>query len=459
MKTILTSLIILLLSACVSTKQDPLSSQPNVNSAQMQLAKTAKLYPKDTVALTQLVALEMQQYEANKNLFFLNQVIASYAELLKRQPYNREALLQFYRLNLFKGLITNNYDIAHWQQFYQQQPFLKNINLSPPEYMALLLAPRDSLSNKERLNILQKTLQANPNFINGYLSLTAMYAEQEKTQLSLFLLETANKYSPNNVEILPVLNELRVDKAFDQLCETDTGAQLNQAFEDYKLLVKQSPENAYYHMQLSTVLRLMGRSRMSAFSAKKAATISTEFEGALAEAQFWTGNSKALTEYFSAKNKANLDVDDLYIDIFFNLVNFNWQQAAIAVEEYIKRDDISFYGVLYGAHAYKMLGEEHKAEQVLSKGLSKITIKPWQQHMLNFANQQISSKQLMLASNNKCNQTEAYFIQGLSELQAGKTNSVQQQMEAIVDLNVYPFYEYAGAKNIIKQLKATAPKS
>ena len=91
--------------------------------------------------------------------------------------------------------------------------------------------------------------------------------------------------------------------------------------------------------------------------------------------------------------------------------------------------------------------------------MSKVTIEPWQQHMLDFSNQNISAEALMNASENKCNQSEAYFIQGLSQLQAGKNSDFQKSMESIVKLNVYPFYEYAGAKNIVKRLKAASPKS
>jgi hypothetical protein len=459
MKVIYSILMIVLLSACANTEKASVASLPKTNSPQLQLAKKVQLYPKDTVALTQLASIQLKQYEADQNLYSLNQVIASYEELLKRQPYNHEVVLQFYRLNLFKGMAVHHYDVAHWQQFYQQQPFLKNIDLAPPEYMALLIAPNDSLSNKDRIKILKATLQANPNFVNGYLTLTAMYSEQKKSQMSLFLLETANKYSPQNIDVIAPLNELRVDKIFDQLCEADVSKPLEKAFEDYKLLVKNFPENPYYHMQLSTVLRLMGRVRMSSFSAKKAASLAIEFQGSFAEAQFWSGNNKALTEYFSTKEMTNLNVDDLYLELLFNLTNFNWQQTANLVDEYITRNDLSFYGVLYGAYAYKMLGQDDMAEQVLTKGLRNVVVKPWQQHLLDFANQKTSAKALMAASKNKCNQSEAYFIQGLFELEAGNTDAFEKNMTAIVNLSIYPFYEYASAKNIMKRLNATASKS
>ena len=459
MKVIYSSLLIALLSACANTEKAPATSALKVNSPEMQLAEKAQLYPKDTVALTQLATMQLKQYQANQNLYSLNRVIASYEELLKRQPNNHEVVLQFYRLNLFKGIATEQYDIAHWQQFYKQHAFLQNIDLAPPEYMSILLAPRDSLSNRGRINILQDTLKANPNFVNGYLALTAMYNERNKPEMSLFLLETANKYSPQNTDVIAPLNELRVDRIFDQLCEADVSQPLNQAFEDYKLLVKNAPDNPYYHMQLSTVLRLMGRSRMSSFSAKKAASLAADFQGSLAEAQFWSGNSNALNAYFSSKDAASLNIDDLYLVMLFNLTNFNWQSAAKLVDEYITRHDLSFYGVVYGAYAYKMLGEEAKAEQVLTQGLAKVKIEPWQQHMLDFANQNISADELMTASENKCNQSEAYFIQGLAELQAGKEAEFEKSMAAIIDLNVYAFYEYAGAKNIVKRLKAASPKS
>lgn len=452
MKTIYTGIFILLLSACASTKKESSTTLPAVQTPAMQLAAHATAYQKDTVALTQLAAIQLQQYEANKNLYFLNQVITSYSKLLERQPYNYDAILQFYRLNLFKGIATKNYDMAHWQEFYQQQPFLRSIDIAPPVYMELLLAPQDSLSNKDRINILQKTVKANPKFVNGYLGLTAMYAERDKKQLSYFLLETAAKYSPENSDILGTLNEFRVENIYDQLCHNEATSNLNKAFEDYKFLTKNQPDNAYYHMQLSTVLRLMGRMRMSSFSAKKAASISAEFQGRYAEAQFWTGNSNTLTEYFSTKEIAKLDINDLYLNIFFNLARLNWQQAADVMDEYITRNDITFYGVIYGAHAYKMLGQEAKAQQSISQGLRKITLKPWQRHMLDFANQKITSQELMAASENKCQQTEAHFIAGLSEIQAGKMAGFEKAMAEVIKNKIYSFYEYAGAKAMMKQL-------
>ena len=457
MKIIYSCALVVLLSACASTKKEASTSLPTLGSKEEQLAYNVKKYPKDTVALTKLTTLHMQQYEANGNLFFLNQVLTSYEELLRRQPYNYDALLQFYRLNLFKALITNKYDMAHWQKFYQQQPFLQSTDIAPPVYMELLLADKDSLSGDERIDILKKTIKANPNFVNGYLALTAMYASRDKMQLSSFLLETANKYSPNNLEILAPLNEFRVESFFDKLCQSDISTELEQAFTDYKLLAKNAPENAYHHLQLSTVLRLMGRMRMSSFSAKKAASISAEFQGPLAEAQFWSGNNQAVTEYFATKDVHHLNTDDLYLNILFNVVNFNWQQVAALMDEYISRDDISFYGILYGAHAYKMLGQEDIAQQITTKGLAKITLKPWQQQMLNFASQQITGNQLMAESKNKCDASEAHFIQGLQAMQIGKMAEFEQHMTEVVELKIYPFYEYAGAKSIIKRLKSVAP--
>ncbi|MGB2742802.1 MAG: hypothetical protein WBC60_19840 [Cognaticolwellia sp.] len=458
MKIIYTSFIIFFLSACVSTQKNQTTKMSPGALKEQQLFVNATNYQKDTVALTELAAIRLQRYEANKNLFYLNQVISIYEELFKRQPYNNEVLLQFYRLNLFKGIATNNYDVEHWQAFYQQQPFLQKIDIAPPIYMTLLLAARDSLSTVERINILQKTVKDNPYFVNGYMLLSATYAEQNKAQLSLFLLETAAIYTPNDSDILGLLNEFRVEKVFDKICQNDVSDDLTQAFEDYKFLVKTSPNDAYYHMQLSTVLRLMGRMRMSSFSAKKAASIDAKYQGAVIEAEFWLGNNSAVSAYFSAKDITSLETEDLYLNILFNVVNFNWQQAANMTEEYITRNDRSFYGVLYGAHAFKMLGQEDRAEQITTKGLNNLNVKPWQQQMLNFANQQITSKELMAASKDSCNQSEAYFMRGLTDIKVGKMTDFQQDMEAVEGLKIYPFYEYAGAKQIVKRLKSTSPK-
>ncbi len=459
MKIILPVLMtsILLLSACASTKKEPSRATANQSSLDNSLAATAAKYPKDTVALTQLALQQLQEYEANKNLYTLNQVIASYDELYKRQPYNHDVLLNYYRLNLIKSFGTNSYDIAYWQTFFQQQPFLRTIDIAPPVYMKLPLAPRGSLSIEERINILQETVHDNPKFINGNMALAATYVEQNNLQLALFVLETAAKHNPESSDILGALNEYRVDKIFDNLCHKDASQKLTQVFEDYKLLVKQAPENAYYHMQLSTVLRLMGKLRMSNFSAKKAASLDVDFKSALAESEFWLGNNKALTAYFSDKDMQSLSTDDLYLAILSNVVNFNWQTAADLMPEYITRNDRSFYGVLYGAHAFKMLGKPNVAKQITETGLTNVNLKPWHQQMLNYANQQITSAELMAASKNNCNLSEAHFIEGLSDIKADNMTNFEKNMVAIVELNIYPFYEYAGAKQIIKRIKRSKP--
>ena len=459
MKIILPVLMtsVLLLSACASTKKESTIATSNQSSLDNTLATTAAKYPKDTVALTQLAIKQLQAYETNKNLYTLNQVIASYDELFKRQPYNHDVLLNFYRLNLIKSFATNSYDVAYWQTFYQQQPFLKTFDIAPPVYMKLPLAPRGSLSIEDRINILQETVHDNPKFVNGNMALAATYVEQNKLQLAVFVLETAAKHSPENSDILGALNEYRVDKIFDNLCHIDASQQLTQVFEDYKLLVKQAPENAYYHMQLSTVLRLMGKQRMSNFSAKKAASLDADFKSGLAESEFWLGNNKALTAYFSDKDMQSLSTDDLYLAILSNVINFNWQTAADLMPEYITRSDRSFYGVLYGAHAFKMLGKMNVAKQITDTGLTNVNIKPWQQQMLNFANQQVTSDELMAASENNCNLSEAHFIEGLSNIEAGNMTNFEKNMAAIVELNIYPFYEYAGAKQIMKRIKHSKP--
>jgi hypothetical protein len=458
MKIIL-PILILMLSACASTNKGAKTALSSHDLRDNTLADVVANYPKDTVVLNQLAIKRLQQYETNKNLYTLNQAIATYHELFKRQPYNHDVLLNFYRLNLIKSFATNSYDVEHWQAFYQQQPFLKTVDIAPPVYMQLPLAAKGSLSLEERKSILQKTVMDNPNFVNGYMALAALYAEQNDIQLSVFLLETAAKNSPNNSDILGILNDYRVDKIFDQLCKSDTTERLNQTFEDYKFLVNKFPEDAYYHMQLSTVLRLMGRIRMSNFSAKKAASLNADFKTGLVESEFWLGNNKVVTEYFSDKEALSLNTDDLYLAILFNVVNFNWQPAADLMQEYVTRSDRSFYGVLYGAHAFKMLNKIDIAQQITQTGLASLNIKPWQQQMLNFANEEITSDELISASENSCNLSEAYFIQGLSDVKAEKMTDFQQKMEAVVSLNIYPFYEYAGAKQIVKRLKRDTAKN
>ncbi len=459
MKILHLSIIALLISGCASTSKQPVNSTPILVSPEQKLEKQADLFTKDTVALTQLAQMQLKQYEQYKSAYYLDRAITTYQELITRQADNDDIAMQYYRLNLFKGLAENNYDITHWQHFYNKYPFLKNIDLAPPEYMEILLADRDSLSKNDRIKILKKTLAANPNFVNAYLELTAHYAQRDKNDMALFLLETANKYSSENVDILAPLNDLRIEKVFDGLCRADMGDRLNILFDDAKLLAKGTPEDAYAHMQLSTVLRLMGRNRMSSFSAKKAASLSSEYQEALAEAQFWNANNNALNQYFSDQTVADMSTDDLYLNIFFNVVNLNWQKVTELLTAYLQRSDISFYGVLYGSHAYKMLGDNEKAQHALTVGIAKITLEPWQKQMLSYANQEISSEQLFAASQDRCNQSEAYFIQGLQQLQAGQSDNVKKTMKEILALNVYPFYEYAGAKGMLKALKTSKPES
>lgn len=450
------SLVVLamLLTGCVSTNNQQAANAPAPApvSEQQKLTELVNDNPKDTVALTKLAKLQLKQYQANQHIFYLNKVITTYQELIKRQPQNDDIVLQYYRLNLFKGLAENSYDIAYWQNFYSQYPFLRSVDIAPPEYMEILLATGDGLSRKARIKVLQKTLQANPNFANAYLALAALYGQRDKNELALFILQIAKKYNPENVEIIGPLNDLRVEKLYDNMCQFDNTDLLNQTFSDAKFLVKNAPANAYLHMQLSSVLQLMGRLHMSSFSAKKAASISDDYQTLLLEAQFWNGNHKALLGYFSEKDSAELSTDDLYLNIFFNVVTNNWQKATDLLSVYAVRDEISFYGLLYGAHAYKMLGQKDKAMQILEQGVIKLELKPWQVKLLKYAKDEISDKELFAAAGDRCNQSEALFIQGLQYLQSGESLKYKSNMEAILTLNVYPFYEYAAAKNILKTL-------
>lgn len=456
MKIINSILLIVFLNACQSTVENPSSSLPSSrlpsNSVEReQLEKKIAQYPKDTVSLNLLTAMQSKEYQKTGNLTLLNKAIASFNELIKRQPFNDNAVFQLYRLNILKGFLTGTYDISHWQNFYQQYPYLQSIDIAPPEYMKVLLSSKDSLSDDELIDILQNTLLVNPNFINAYIKLADIYVEKNKPRLALFTLESAVKHSPNNMDVLGLLNVLRMDRISDKHCQLDTSTSLNKAFTDYKKLVKAFPDDAYNHMQLSNVLLFMGRSQMSLFSIRKAAALSKEYQIDLLHAQF-SSNTKALAKYFQNKTLHTLNAEELYLYMLLNLVNFNWSETANLVEEYIKHEDITFYGILYGAYAYKILGQEHMAENIINQGLSKIKIKPWQQEMLNFAQNKTSSEKLVAISANNCELTEAYFIQSLKQIHLGEMTEAQKNMEKILELNIYPFTEYSIAKNIIKRL-------
>ncbi len=449
-KLIVSFMLAFSLSACIATDKNRQVLTP-IQIQDQQLLETAKKFPKDTVALNQLAENRVKRFDKTDKLVDLDLAISTLEMLIERKPEHREALFQLYRLNLLKGYANNYYDIEHWQSFYHQHDFFKLLNLAPPEYMKYLLPSEKPLTPEQIEQVLKTSLKANPSFINGYLELAKFYQQQNKLQLAIFLLELAEQKLPKDIEITARLNDARLGYVYEHMCSEDVTPLVKKTFNGYKALTGLSPDNAQFHSNLSLVSRYLGKNTLSKFSAKKAAKLDASQQGNLIEAYFWANNLDDVRHRLENEAPNVMNVDDLYVLIFTHLVEQNWQEAMQLMPIYLSKEEVSFYGILYGAYAYQMAGKTDEFKDVLITAMPKVSLKPWQKEMLKFAQQEITEQELLAKSKNDCNATEAYFLLALDAQGKGNEKAFIKKLKALTNYNISIFYEHAAATNILKR--------
>lgn len=434
---------VMLLSACSSTTPEV----SYVSAEEQSLLQKVQQYPKDTEALQKLVAYQLATFDEEPDLTLLSKLQSNLRKGLQLAPTDRYFAFQYYRLNLKKGFVDKHYDLDKWQAFYKQHPFLATLDVAPPVYVQFLISPPQSDSEKTKM--LQQSLQDNPFFINAYIALAYLYYQQDKLELANFVAATGLKRNNEEPELLSDWVHYRTSYLEAQQCKGDIGNAFSEVASEAGRLTKLVPDNALYQSQLAEALRFQGKYTLATFAASKAAKLDTTNSDFLFEMYFWDQKLNKIL------NDTGLDPDNakaviLQTKIFANIAVGNWEQVTQLANVYRENDDSNFYGVVYGAMSYSMLGDEATRQRLLSTIEGEYKLDEWHIHMLDFAKGKISEAQLLDYSTDRCEQSEALFIAALQHWGHQGPKAAAQYWPRIQALNIAQFYEFAVANYLIK---------
>ena len=441
---ILLALTLVVLSGCSAKKITKVSDK------EQALIQTVNAYPKDNQALLELTRYQLEQYDLNKDAKYLDNLLVNLKKVVETNPNERRMIYRYYRLNLLKSVANKSFDLHKWNGFYLRHPFLATLDLAPPPYLIHLI---EDLPAVDKIEALQSSIRANPNFISAYLDLAEIYYEMKKPELAIYLLSAASKRDKENYKALTWLNFVRLDYVEAKMCERDMSASLALGFEEAKRLTKLNPKDADYQFQLANVMRHLGKFPLSVYSAKKAAALDAENYSFFLESYFWNNNLDKIYDEVEKKGRRNFDSHSLHVLIYAHLVEQNWFEASVLLNEYIDKPDFGFYGVLYGHYSYKILGDSQSANSLIQGALLRANPTQWQQKMLHFIQDKTNESQFLAQALNRCQESEAQFLLGLDSLYKDDKDKFKRHLERVIELDVKAYFEYAAARNMLKRLE------
>lgn len=432
-----------MLTACASTGDNTVV----ISEQEQQLQQAVVQYPKDTQALRELVDYQLKRFDEAPDSDLLERVQGNLEKGIALAPTDRYFAYHYYLLNIKVAFVERQYDLEKWQAFYPQHPFLATLDLAPPVFIPYLLGQTDEAN---QLETLKQSVKDNPYFMNAYVDLAYHYYLDDKLQLAMFVTQSALK---RNEKFAPALSDwlhYKVTYLHDKMCTADISEDLEAITSDARRLTYLDSENALYHDQLAEIFKLSGKYPLGTFSALKAEKLDPTEHAVVLGMYLWDGKiDKVLND--PQTDLSNIDVDSLLTLIYTHIAAGNWAQAATLADQFITMGDASIYGVLYGAFAYGMQGNETAKNALLKKAGDIFQPEDWHAHMLDFARGTIDEAQLFALSEDKCNQSEALFIAALQRLENNDDATADDYFKQVVDLDIKAFYEYAVARYRVKK--------
>jgi lipoprotein NlpI len=322
------------------------------------------------------------------------------------------------------------------------------------------LATQDRDKGKDSLDKAQaefkEAIRLKPDLSSAHRLLGAVYIKQGREELALTEAEEATRLDPNSLygwDLLARIQAGRIQSTRN--CYNDEA--IDQAIKAQKQTVRLDPERPWYHYELGDHYSMKGMFDLALFEFREALRLSPEADchAQIGHALFDLGHyDEALKELHEARRRKPDDPYTLRLLTVTNLLRNAFDAAVRESEQYLKtkKGKASPYVLLWQYLALRHMGRQGEADKAIRDFARSYRDQVWSFQLLQYYMGTMDGESLLKRAVNRCEQTEAHFYIGYDHLLKGDTAAAAGHFKEVLALNVYRYFEYAGAARRLNEL-------
>lgn len=436
----------LLISAC-NTTPVPSLAQPDDNN---------RIEPLSYLTLKRQFHQQLKDFENANDPVTLKRALASGERFIALQPHQDEEVAKVYRLKMLDYLTAPGVSkMQSLEDFYLDHRSLRYFDLASPSFLKVMASMEGivatSASIEQLRTWLKQAVQENPGFARVKEMLSALYIEADQAELAAFLTAQLAKSQPQNESYLKTHANAQWNLSFQKMCTPVSVETTEVAIEAQRKLLSLSPHDQEIQADLASLYQLAGRNRLMEFTLKQIAAQDATYNAQYAEALIWRGKPDQAATYFYDADYQQQNSDWYYAAVYQALMTQQWQQASLLAQQIENDPQPSVYAIVYVAQMLEREQGKQVAQHFLAANQDKYEGNDWKDSLFDYAHQKLTQEQLLAAADDKCKQTEAYFMLALQSLVRGDETGWLQHTLQSASYKVFGFYEYATADYWISQ--------
>lgn len=409
---------------------------------------------KDAMAHGGLGDIYYEKYVATKNRQYQAKAIAEYRLFLAQNPQHIGGNVALYKLLADRYLKDQDaLAMQEMRDIFSRVAAFAEQGVGAPALFEAVHMIGQLKKGQDQSAVAKKLKQAikdSPSSAAAYTLLARYYYQKNKDELAIALLERALQSSPEHVEVNQLLAAGYEVRLSASACKVEDKSSIQKAIRAYKVLAKAYPKEVIPVQELAYLYKLLGKSKLYEFQAKRATDLEYSTENRVELANALAVNGKyaegmtLLKQIYKNESSNSHLIEELFVAAF---TQQKWQEADQYWQRLVALDaDADFYRSLNQYYVVFHLQGGQAAQAFLQAQGSFKDLKPWERQLQSFAKREISSAQLLEQAANACERTEAAFFAGMDSALHGDSAQAILHYQAVLDLGVKAFIEYPAAQ-------------
>ena len=409
----------ILLSGCQSSSNT--SGKP-VQNGSLQAQIDAN--PNNFILQNQLFFEQVQHSEQTMRLSDIQQALFTGQKLLASQPTQDEVVVMVYRLMITSYFF--NISELGWQQinnFYLKHRALQYIDIAPPHYLKFLIASEYSEgdNNEHLISLLKLSLKEGPNFTQTLVDLAKLEYAQDRLELAGYLFGVLAKAPNSDAEITAKLAEIYTYRAVDGMCSSVSDKLTSRALKQNRAYQQLKPDDELMLFNNAMLFQIAGQFRLQEFTTKALAERSPKYTSYHVESLLWRGKLQQTEELLNS-DKVDKNESDWFTPLLYlHMMREDWTQVANIASYIDQAEEVSIYPIVYVAKAIEHEYSSEEAKAFLRRSKHKYEAEDWSNKLFEFTLGNIDEQELLQNTKNKCEKTEALFMQAYQYALANET--------------------------------------
>jgi len=349
--------------------------------------------------------------------------------------------------------------MTYYKNAITKKPAMAGPGYLPPLPFMIAVIKMNSKLNRitddHAIQLLEEAIKNSPEFAPAHFELSKIYRRQKKYELALQQARVAAELAPNEGVIQKELGLLYGNYIEDRN-ELVFEAAAKKGIEALKAAVKLNPKDPEIHEALGFYYGVLGMFELKAFEMDTAIGIkptgSNSFE--LGNTYLAMGHiDKARTAYLQAVKTDPALTKAKGLSGYCDYLENRFDKACSEFGRYAEDQSLKelnrklwYYYALWGN------GKKPNGDEILSRFSNAFTGNDWERALLDFHLSRIDETQLLSKAKTRFEQCEALYYIGCRYRHEGDKNRAESYFRKALDTRIYSFYEYAGARILLKSL-------